>query len=265
MPAKGEERPNFISILWQKYCEKIFLLNDTALHIKKHKEELPAILIIAAIISGIMLAIITSFIVVIIILFLLYYVPGVIVDQIRRKRALKIEAQLVPALVLVSNSLRAGLDIIQGFELVVRDMEAPMKEEFEIVLKEYNLGTSFEEALIHMRSKLNSKMINTFVTSIIIQRESGGDITKIMSQIIDTIREANKLQTKLKTLTTQGRMQAIVILALPWAMGVFLLIIQPSLMLPLFTTTIGIIMLSVMAFLQFIGMLVIKKIVTIET
>ncbi|MCP4481866.1 MAG: hypothetical protein GY817_03490 [bacterium] len=197
-------------------------------------------------------------------MFLLYYFPEFILNTIQKRRIAKIEKQLVSALIFLGNALKAGLDIVQGFELAVDSIDEPISEEFDQILQEYHLGVPLEEALSGFRDRVESIYVETFVTSIIIQRESGGDVTKIIEQIIHTVRGSYRLQGKVKALTAQGRIQAIIVVSLPWVLGGLLLAIQPDFMLPMFRTTLGMILLSVLVILQFIGILVIRKVVTIE-
>lgn len=262
---KNVDKKTWIESLWEKYVNNIKILNEILLHISMPAIKLAKIIIITACSFGILLWLVTgAFLLFLIFPVITYILPNFLLNYIRKRRSARIEAQLIPALVLVNNSLKAGLDIIQGFGMAVRDLDPPIGEEFEIMLKEYSLGTTFEEALINMRDRVNSKSMETFVTSLIIQRESGGNVTKILSRIIETVRETAKLDAKVNTLTSQGKIQSWIIIGMPWGMGILLFIIQPSFIMPLFTTTLGQVLLGFMAFWQFLGMLVIKKITTIE-
>lgn len=260
-----KKKPTVFERLWNDYKARLVNVNTVVFHFKISNKKFPLIVLSAVVACGLICWLLTNTILLLFVfLFFSYYVPNSIVDMHWKRRAAKIEAQLIPSLTLLANGVKAGLDVIQGFELIVRDMEPPIKDEFETVLKEYNLGTPFEEALINMRTRLNSKTVNTFTTSLIIQRESGGNITKIIDQIINTIRESFKLDNKVKTLTSQGRMQAKVVLALPWGLAGLLFLIQPTFMMPMFTTTLGIVLVLLVAFWQFVGMIVIRKMVAIE-
>jgi tight adherence protein B len=260
----AKDRIRVLDKFWKEYKDLFMELDKNVLHWNIQEKQLIRILQISILIGILSWVVFNSFLLFLIIILTLYYSPKFLLNQYYKKRTAKIDVQLVDALVLMANSLKAGLDIIQGMELIVRDLHAPIKEEFEIVLKEYNLGTPFEETLINLRQRVKSKTVNTFVTSIIIQRASGGDVTKIIDEIINTIRETYKIENKTKTLTSQGRMQAKIIIALPWVMALTLLIIQPDFMIPMFTSTLGVILLSVVVVWQIIGAIVINKIVNIE-
>ncbi|MDR0676600.1 MAG: type II secretion system F family protein, partial [Elusimicrobiota bacterium] len=224
---------------WIKYKNTILEFNFKVGKIKLKEKFIPIIYIIITFIFGFILYLITkTFLFFIFVFGFLYYLPGFILNTIKRNRRAKIEKQLVSALIFLGNAMKAGLDIVQGLELAIKNLEPPIQEEFIEVLKEYHLGTSLEEGLINMRQRIQSKPIDTFVTSIIIQRETGGDITKIIEQIISSVRETYKLEKKVQTLTSQGRIQAIIVTMLPWILGGILLAIQPDFMLPMFKTTL---------------------------
>ena len=118
--------------------------------------------------------------------------------------------------------------------------------------------------MINLKNRIKSTAIETFVTSIIIQREAGGDVTKIINQIIYMLRETGKLEDKVKTLTSQGKIQSMIVISLPWALGALLVFIQPDFILPMFKTHIGTTLLGFLVIWQVIGMILIKKITTID-
>lgn len=256
---------SFFEKIANNYKSSIINFNTKIFKLKFKEQVIPYVYLIIVNFIGIVSYIVTRTpIMWIFFLFLLYYAPNFILNSIQKKRTSKIEKQLVSALIFLGNALKAGLDIVQGLELAVDSIDAPISEEFDQILQEYHFGVSLEEALIGFRDRVQSIYVETFVTSIIIQRESGGDVTKIIQQIIQTVRSSYKLQGKIEALTAQGRIQAIIVSALPWVLGGLLLAIQPDFMLPMFRTTLGMILLSVLVIWQFIGILVIKKVVTIE-
>ena len=192
------------------------------------------------------------------------YLPTFLINVRKHNRTIKVESQLVDGLTILCNSLRAGLDLVQGMEIMVRDMPPPISEEFGLVLQEYKLGATLESALYNLRARLVSKYINVLVTAVIIQRESGGNITKILTRVVETIREGYRLDGKVKTLTAQGKMQSWIILGLPWLMALMLTLVQPQFMVPMFTHPLGLIILLFLIFWQIIGMIVIKRVTIVK-
>ncbi len=256
---------SFFNKIWNNYKIIIIEFNTKVFKLKIKEKFIPLFYFLFTTIIGLILFFITkTFLFFLFVYGFLYYLPGFILNSMKRNRRAKIEKQLISALIFIGNAMKAGLDIVQGLELAIKSLDAPIKEEFEDVLKEYHLGLSLEDSLINMRERINSNAIDTFVTSIIIQRETGGDVTKIIEQIVSSVRETYKLENKVKTLTSQGRIQAIIVIMLPWGLGGILLAIQPDFMLPMFKTTLGATLLGVLVFWQVIGMLVIKKITTID-
>lgn len=255
----------FFEKIWETYKANILEFNSKFFKFKLKSHLIPFLYIFFATFFALILLIVTkTFLFFIFMYGFLYYMPSFIVELVKRNRRIKIEKQLISALIFIGNAMKSGLDIVQGLELSLYNLDDPIREEFENVLKEYHLGSKLEEALLNMKNRVKSMAIDTFVTSIIIQRETGGNVTKIISQIVSSIRETQKLENKVKTLTSQGRIQSIIVGILPWGLGGVLFAIQPDFMIPLFTTTIGATLLGIMVFWQIIGLVVIKKITTID-
>lgn len=260
---KGET--SIFERIWNKYKYSIVEFNNKVFKFNIKVIFVPYFYILVINVLGIILYIVTkTSILWIFFWFLLYFLPNIVLQSIQRNRTKQIEKQLVPALIFLGNALKAGLDIVQGLELAIKSLEPPISEEFQQVLKEYHLGITLENALINMRDRVKSTPIETFVTSIIIQRDTGGDVTKIIEQIVYTVRETYKLEGKISTLTAQGRVQAIIVISLPWVLGGLLLAIQPEFMLPMFRNALGTTLLGFLVIWQVIGIFVIKKITTID-
>ncbi len=255
----------FFGKMWETYKANISEFNSKFFKFKLKPHLIPFLYISFATFFALILLVLTrTFLFFIFVFGFLYYMPGFLINLVKRNRRIKIEKQLISALIFIGNAMKSGLDIVQGLELSLYNLDDPIKEEFETVLKEYHLGSNLEEAFLHMKERIKSTSIDTFVTSIIIQRETGGNVTKIISQIVSSIRETQKLENKVKTLTSQGRIQSIIVGMLPWGLGGVLFAIQPDFMMPLFTTTVGATLLGIMVFWQIIGLVVIKKITTVD-
>ncbi|MBR5151315.1 MAG: type II secretion system F family protein, partial [Elusimicrobiaceae bacterium] len=138
-------------------------------------------------------------------------IPSRILETLKRSRGIKVNKQLMDALILLSNSLRSGMDIVQGFEMVSKDLLPPISDEFGLVVKNYQLGTPFEQALDGMVARVDSRMLSYIVKAIIIQRQVGGNLTVIFARLVENIREESKLEEKLQAMTAQQRIQSIVV------------------------------------------------------
>ncbi len=185
--------------------------------------------------------------------------PGFMLKVLKRQRGVKINNQLMDALILLSNSLKSGMDIVQGFEMVSKDLRPPISEEFALVIKNYNLGTPFERALEMMEERVDSRLLSYMVKAIVLQRQVGGNLTKIFERIVENIREESKLEEKLQAMTAQQRIQAIVVGIMPWIMVGVMFVFQPDAMINFYTTPVGVIVLLFCIIWIFIGIKAVNK------
>ena len=182
-------------------------------------------------------------------------------DQRRRE---KFNAQLPEALATMSNALRAGFSIAQAFDSVVEQGEKPMSEEFAILQQQLRVGMSFESALESMSERVGSDDLRLVTTAILISRTTGGNVTEIFDKISETIRGRMKIERKVKTLTAQGRLQGIIVSAMPILLGIAMCVLKPKLMIPFLTSMTGIICVAVMTVLIVLGWMMIRKIIKID-
>ena len=180
-----------------------------------------------------------------------------------RRRA-KFNLQLPEALATMSNALRAGFSISQAFDSVVEQGENPMSEEFAILQQQLRIGMSFEDALQSMSDRVGSDDLTLVTTAILISRKTGGNVTEIFDKISETIRGRMKIERKVKTLTAQGRMQGLIVSAMPVFLGIVMTCIKPDLMIPFLTSLTGLAAVGVAIFLVVIGWLIIRKIIRID-
>ena len=185
--------------------------------------------------------------------------PKVVLDKLKRSRGIKINAQLMDALILLSNSLRSGMDIVQGFELVSHDMRPPIADEFGLVIKNYKLGTPFEKALEGLDERVDSRLLSYTIKAIIIQRQVGGNLTVIFSRLVENIREESKLEEKLDAMTAQQKIQARVVGIMPVIMLGVMFVFRPDEMLAFYTTWVGLFVLFFCFIWVMIGMALIQK------
>ena len=182
-------------------------------------------------------------------------------DQRRRE---KFNAQLPEALATMSNALRAGFSIAQAFDSVVEQGEKPMSEEFAILQQQLRVGMSFESALESMSERVGSDDLTLVTTAILISRKTGGNETEIFDKISETIRGRMKIERKVKTLTAQGRLQGIIVSAMPILLGIAMCVLKPKLMIPFLTSMTGILCVAVMTVLIVLGWMMIRKIIKID-
>ncbi|MBF0359754.1 MAG: type II secretion system F family protein [Oligoflexia bacterium] len=190
--------------------------------------------------------------------------PRPLMNHLAEKRILMYQSQMVDALNLLSNGIRAGLSLPQGIGMVVAEMPAPISQEFNMILQQNKIGSSLDECFEELVKRIPTEDNEMFVTSIIILRETGGNLAETFDTIIFVIRERIRLKQKIETYVAQGMMQGGVIFCMPTAMGLMYTISDPKSMEPLFTTALGIIALLFAIALNLIGGFVILKIVKIK-
>ena len=180
------------------------------------------------------------------------------------RRREKFNLQLPEALATMSNALRAGFSISQAFDSVVEQGEKPMCEEFAILQQQLKIGMTFEDALDSLGQRVGSDDLTLVTTAILISRKTGGNVTEIFDKISETIRGRQKIERKVKTLTAQGRLQGIIVSAMPLFLGLVMTVIKPGLMIPYLTSPLGVASVLVMCALIFVGWMMIRKIIKID-
>lgn len=196
--------------------------------------------------------------------FLGFKLPDIIIKILRDTRMKKMKAQLPDALAVLSNGLRAGFSFLQALGIASKEMNAPIGDEFERVLRENSMGKPLEEALRELVERTEDEDIDLFVTAITIQRQVGGNLSEILETISNTIKERIHLQGEIKTMTAEGKFTATVISILPIAMAIIFYFINPTYIAILYQTQMGLLLIGAAAALEIIGVYLITKIVTIN-
>lgn len=200
----------------------------------------------------------------VIVAFLGSKVPLVLIDYLVERRINAYSLQMVDALTLLSNGIRAGLSVPQAIGMVVDEMPPPISQEFNVLLQQNRIGVPLEECFENLAKRVPTQDNDMFVTSVNILRESGGNLAVVFDTIVDVIRERVRLKQKVDTYTAQGMFQGMTIGAMPFLLGTVYFISDPKSMIPLFTTPIGWLMLVVALGFDFVGIYVIMKIVKIK-
>ena len=172
--------------------------------------------------------------------------------------------QLGDCLMMVANAMRAGFSFLQAMDLISKEMEPPMSEEFKHVMRDINLGASVERALDDMDKRVNSPDFSLVVTAVLIQQQVGGDLAHILDTISETIQDRIRMRREVRTLTAQGRMSGWVLAALPIVTGLLISSISPGYMDPLFNDRWGHIAIAIAAVMEIVGFFVIQRIVDID-
>jgi tight adherence protein B len=195
---------------------------------------------------------------------ILFSVPFVWLWVKRASRLKKFGAQLPEAMELVARALRAGHSLAAGLHVVADEMPDPIAKEFGRVYEEQNLGVSLEDALNHLCERIPNLDLRFFVTSVNIQRQTGGDLAEILDRIGHVIRERFKILGQVKALTAEGRLSGVVLIAMPIGLFLMMLHMKPDYVSLLWTDPMGIQMSIGAIVLMLIGSYAIKKIVDIK-
>jgi tight adherence protein B len=190
--------------------------------------------------------------------------PNFMTKLAKRERLRRIQGQLVDSLMILSSSLKAGLSFIQAIEVLCEEMPLPISQEFNLVLKENRWGMSLEESLRRLRKRIPLEEMNLIVSSIMIARELGGDLPRVFTRLVDTIRNNIKLKEKIATLTLQGRLQGIIMMLLPIGFAYFVYRQNPEHFDVMWQSQLGRMLLIGAIVAQIVGMYFIKKISTIK-
>jgi tight adherence protein B len=193
-----------------------------------------------------------------------YIIPRMWVSKKRKKRIQSFNEGLPDMVATIIGSLRSGYSFTQAMKTVAEECESPIKDEIALLLMEMSYGISMEEALNNLNERMPSNDLELMIQAILIQRQVGGNLSMILEIIVKTIRERNKLERQVQTLTAQGRLSGRVIGLLPVILGVAIYFINPEYMTAFFASFIGRIAIGVGIMLSIIGFLLVNKLTKIE-
>ena len=183
---------------------------------------------------------------------------------LKSRRMAKFERQLPEALELISRALRAGHAFSVGLKLVGDEAADPIGIEFKRVFDEMSMGVALPQALQNMTDRLDCVDLRFFLTSVLVQRETGGNLAEIIDSLAGMIRKRFELQLKVNALSAEGRFSGVLLFALPLVVGGILYKMNPDYMSTLFTDPMGQNMVMVGIFLMVTGAIIMKRMVTIK-
>jgi tight adherence protein B len=181
-----------------------------------------------------------------------------------KRRLNRFEEQFPEAMDLLGRAIRAGHPLSAGLRMVADEMADPTATEFRQVFEEQRFGLPFEDALLSMADRVDLVDVRIFITAVLIQREVGGNLAEILDKIATTVRSRFTLKRQLKVYTAQGRISGYALVALPIMTGVALYFIDPEYVSMLWTESVGRLMVGVVLVMWFIGILWIRRIISIE-
>ncbi len=193
-----------------------------------------------------------------------FMVPGFYAKILLSQNKKKFDDQLIDALMIMSSSFRGGLSLIQAMEAVVDEMPDPINQEFSTVLGENKMGVSLDEALNHLYNRMPSSALQQLITSILLARETGGNLPVILERIILVVREQKRIMGQIETLTMQGKIQGAVMSMLPVGFFMFIYSSNPGFFDHMFQSPTGRALLVYAAVSEVIGGFMIWKISTFK-
>lgn len=193
-----------------------------------------------------------------------YVFSRVFINIKKKKRINKLGDQLVDAITLVSNCLKAGYSFFQAADMVSRDMRPPISVEFGKMINQINMGMTVDEALKRLGERIESQDMELVITAILIQRQIGGNLSEILDNITETIQGRIRLNRDIRAKTSQGRLSAIILVLLTPALAAIIFMMSPGFVSIIFSSFLGWAIIVVCILLQIIGITALVKIVNIE-
>lgn len=188
-------------------------------------------------------------------------IPFLAISIKRQRRFLKFEEIFPDAIDLLCRAVRAGHAFTTGLDLIAKEMPSPVSDEFQRTYEQQNMGLPLRDALENLMRRIPLTDVRIFVTALMIQRESGGNLAEILDNLSHVIRERFKLMRQIRVYTAQGRLSLYLLVAIPPIMGVIIYAMDREYIMQLFNDPLGIKFLITGIVLQVIGYFVIRKII----
>ena len=183
---------------------------------------------------------------------------------LHKRRRRKFVHQLPDALNMIASSMQSGANVSSAIEFMAEEMEAPAKQEFQLFLREQRLGVEFNTALDNMFKRIPEDEFQLVTAGMQISREVGGNLAEVLQRLSSTLRRKIEMEGKIDALTSQGKMQGVVMTLLPIFIGVVLYHMEPSAMGRILTEPLGWALMAMITIMLTSGYLSIRKIVAID-
>jgi len=190
--------------------------------------------------------------------------PAVVVEILTSRRVHKIEDQLEQMVSMISNSLKAGFGLLQSLDQAAQQLAPPLSSELLRVIHETDVGGTLEEALTALAERVRSYDLDMVVTAVLVQRTVGGNLAEVLDNVGHTIRERVRLEGEINTLTAQKKLSGVIIGLLPVALVLLFFATDADYMSTLFTHPAGRILLVTGVALDVVGLLMIRRILTVD-
>lgn len=250
---------------WQEKKEKKLTNQLDKLYLDKAPKEILRFYLILPLVFGtISFLLFRSFLFIVIGALIGLFIPNFILKIKDTQRRYKFNEQIPDMIGILNSSLKGGLSLQQALEIVVEESSFPMSQEIGLLIRQVKMGVPLEEALNRLSSRMNTGDWTLVVNSILVAKETGGDLTRVLNRLITTIRDNRKLKDNIKTLTLQGRLQGIIMSCLPFVFVWWVSTFNRSHFDIMLNSDIGRMLLFAAVILQIIGMVLIRKFSTIK-
>ena len=193
-----------------------------------------------------------------------FMLPAWLVAIRRARRQKELNDQLPEMLALLSNSLRSGFAFTQAIDLAADQLAPPISEELKLVQRDTTLGASMDDALQSMADRSGSYDFEMVVSSVLIQRTIGGNLSEILERVAETVKERKRLEREIQSLTASQRFTGLILSIYPIVLGLVFFALAPDVWKVLVTEEAGRLMLALAVVLQVIGIIAIRRILTLE-
>lgn len=260
LKKEGEKSKSF----FDKYAASLYKELQAA-DVKMRPEEFSLIWLLVTVVPAGLVVLFSGSATIALVLFMIgLLIPLLLIKMKQKARVKKFDEQLSDALIIACSCLRSGLSFTQSMETISNDMSAPISTEFAQVLAEMNMGASMEESLERMNTRIKSSYLSLTISAVLIQKQTGGNLSQILDNISSSIKEKMKLKKELNSATASGKMTGLLMGSMPVILMILFYVVNPSFMEPLFKTSLGHVFLGIAAGLEILCFVLIKKIVTIK-
>ena len=191
-------------------------------------------------------------------------IPILFLSNMKHKRIERFKKQLPDGLDLIARALKAGHSFSGALNLAAKEFEDPLGPEFEDTLNEINFGISVPEALKNLSSRFDFEEIRFFVTGVTLQRETGGNLAELVETLARLIRERFVFEGKVRVLTAESRISAVVLAILPFLIAGYLYFANPNFLNPLLTEFVGHLLIIMAIAMMITGIIVMKRMVNVK-
>jgi tight adherence protein B len=190
--------------------------------------------------------------------------PYYILKRRSAERLVRVEQQLDPWLLMLSNALKASPSLGEAISNSGKLMRPPMSEEIDLALKEMKLGTPLDQAVLNMSTRIGSGSVSSALATILVGRQTGGDLPRILEESAKTLREMARLEGVVRTKTAEGKTQAYVLGVIPFVLIGAIHMVDEHWLEPLGETTLGFVIMGVAALFWFAAILLARRILAVD-